>query len=367
MSVAVCDTPAGKYEFLGHMKTQDGRIWGTEEGDAYVFDPAVLVDDDGRIHLYMGFSPTDGMKGSDFSKFLERWNTDGCHHVELCSDMVTMKTEPLLVIPGCAVVKGTGFEGHAIFEAPSIRKFFGKYYFVYSSQHCHELCYAIADSPTGPFEFKGCLVSNIDLPMDDEWYPKNHFGNNHGGMVEINGKFYVFYHRQTNNTGYSRQACAEELVRFGEYEFIQSEITSCGLNGKPLCAAGEYNAGIACNLYSLIEEGQMPYITQREPDSSEENTQYIKNIKDKAVIGFKFFNFKGGEKISVVAKANKECYFDVFTNLNAEPVAKIYLSEACSLSRFDGVGEISAGVHPIYFVASCPADAEIELESIVIS
>ena len=58
ISVAVCDDPAGKFEFYGHIKLPDGRIYGTKEGDVFCFDPGVLVDDDGTVHLYIGFSPT---------------------------------------------------------------------------------------------------------------------------------------------------------------------------------------------------------------------------------------------------------------------------------------------------------------------
>lgn len=36
-------------------------------------------------------------------------------------------------------------------------------------------------------------------------------GNNHGSIAELNGKWYIFYHRQTNGTSYSRQGCAELL------------------------------------------------------------------------------------------------------------------------------------------------------------
>ena len=49
VSVAVCDTPAGKYEYLGVVKNPDGSPMLK-----YIcFDPAVL-NDDGTIRLYYG-------------------------------------------------------------------------------------------------------------------------------------------------------------------------------------------------------------------------------------------------------------------------------------------------------------------------
>ena len=55
MGVAVCDTPAGEYEFLGHIHYADGTLWGRRRGDQLPFDPGVLADDDGRVWLYSGF------------------------------------------------------------------------------------------------------------------------------------------------------------------------------------------------------------------------------------------------------------------------------------------------------------------------
>jgi len=344
MSVAVCDTPAGKYTFLGHMKTSNGRVWGTNEGDAYVFDPGVLVDDDGRIHLYMGFSPTNDME--ELADYLKKWNTCGCHHVELCDDMLTMKTSPCLIAPGCTISKGTSFEDHAFFEAPSIRKFFGKYYFIYSSEHYQELCYAVGSSPCGPFEYKGRLVSNCDIGIDGDWNPVNHMGNNHGSLVELKGKYYIFYHRHTNNTEFSRQTCAEEIV-CENGDFIQSEITSCGLNGGPLKASGEYSARIACNLYST--KGNAPYLTQSGFDREDMDDQYVKGMTDSAVAGFKYFDFTGGERISVRVRCEGEGCIEISTQKNAEPCVRISIAGKNVMSEFEGAGEIPAGISALYF------------------
>lgn len=347
MSVAVCDTPCGKFEFFGHMKTDEGRVYGTEEGDAYVFDPGVIVDDDGRIHLYMGFSPTDGMEGSDLALFLKRWNTCGCHYVELCDDMLTMKTAPQLVVPGCAVSNGTCFEGHSFFEAPSIRKFFGKYYFIYSSELFHELCYAVSDTPEGPFEYKGILVSNGDVGINGRSKPVNHIGNNHGSLIEIKGKFYIFYHRHTNNSDYSRQACAEEIHLSDDHTFIQAEITSCGLNTGPLKAYGKYSANIACNLSSCMESA--PYLTQNGTDREEFDDQYIKNITNGAFAGFKYFDFKGGENICIEIRADGEGIVKVSQGPQEAPFSEIKINKCSKNTEFFGQGLAKKGVFPLYF------------------
>ena len=346
MSVAVCDTPCGEFSFLGHMKTPDGRVYGTNEGDAYVFDPGIIVDDDGRTHLYMGFSPLDEM--GELTQYLKRWRTDWCHHIELCSDMVTMKTEPLPVVPGRNASKNTSFEGHGFFEAPSVRKFDGKYYFIYSSEHFQELCYGVGDGPEGPFEYKGRLVSNGDIGIDGRWEPLNYTGNNHGSLIKIKDKYYIFYHRHTNNTGFSRQACAEEIRRDSDGNFVQSEITSCGLNGGPLRAEGEYKAGIACNIRTDLPV--MPYITQTGEDREENDDQYVKDMTDGAYIGFKYFELKGNEKISVKVRSSAEGTIEISDKLCGEALVRINVLKCEKTTEFSCVKELGIdGIKPLYF------------------
>lgn len=44
VSVAVCDTPAGKYEFYGYVHYADGTRLGEKEGDQPQFDPGLLTE-----------------------------------------------------------------------------------------------------------------------------------------------------------------------------------------------------------------------------------------------------------------------------------------------------------------------------------
>ena len=54
MGVAVSDSPAGPFEFYGHVQYADGTVWGRKKGDSFPFDPGIFVDDDGRVYLYSG-------------------------------------------------------------------------------------------------------------------------------------------------------------------------------------------------------------------------------------------------------------------------------------------------------------------------
>jgi hypothetical protein len=111
------------------------------------------MDDNGRIYLYSGFSPMRNFRV--LLKMMKR-DIDGSFCVELEPDMLTIKREPVTVAPGPLLAKGTGFEGHTFFEASSMRKVSGRYYFIYSSELSHELCYAASDRPDGePYVFDG--------------------------------------------------------------------------------------------------------------------------------------------------------------------------------------------------------------------
>jgi len=401
MSVAVCDTPAGKYEYYGSVKTADGHLVGTAPGDIYQFDPGVLVDDDGRVYLYSGFAPKFDLEAikklfeehkdelekkpelEAIRKYLEQQQKkqqsgspenegspyrtklmDGAYFFELEQDMITVKRGPELLIPGWKFSKGTGYVGHEFFEASSMRKVNGKYYFVYSSINSHELCYAVSDRPDSGFEYGGTLVSisDIFLHNDDPDPAKgwNYPGNTHGSIIEINGQWYVFYHRQTNRHQFSRQACAEPIFIESDGSIKQAEITSCGLNGGPLAGKGEYEARIACNLrskegvafftnFNMPDTDIHPYFTQDGPDRESDGNQYIANLRDGSLAGFKYFNFQGASKISVNIRGNAQGTVFVSTTVDGEPAATVEIRAEAGWKEFSAPLSIENGVHPLFF------------------
>ena len=95
------------------------------------------------------------------------------------------------------------------------------------------------------------MVSNRDINIDTYKPAEKKVaqgGNNHGGLVFANGQYYIFYHRHTNSTSFSRQGCAEQVYMAEDGSFSQVEMTSCGLNGGPLVGKGYYASYIACNI-----------------------------------------------------------------------------------------------------------------------
>ncbi len=357
VSVAVCDTPAGNYKFYGNVHYQDGVLLGEREGDQPQFDPGVLYED-GKVYLYTGFCG----KGDKSRK--------GASVTVLGGDMLTVIQDPVVIVPGSEYSSGTEYECHAFFEASSIRKINNKYYFIYSSEVMHELCYAVSEKPDSGFKYAGVLVSNCDLHIDT-YKPAEmvavYGGNNHGSIVQIGEAWYIFYHRQTNGTWYSRQGCAERLEMDGNGMFRQAELTSCGLNGKPLEGRGVHPAYIACNLFTramhqtytasykltdrpLIYSGDdssSPVIVQDGSDGDMEDG-YIANIRNTATAGFKYFNCQGISEIKIWTRGYFKGVFEVRTAWDGECLAEIPIEFSNIWTEFSAKAEIPDGEWPVY-------------------
>lgn len=346
VSVAVCDTPAGKYEFYGYVQYEDGTRLGEREGDQPQFDPGVLTEGE-KTYLYTGFCAA-----GDTSR-------KGAMATVLGPDMLTILEEPVFVLPSEPYSEGSGFEGHEFFEAPSIRKIEDTYYLVYSSIVMHELCYATSKNPTEGFEYKGVIVSNNDLNIDSYKpadKPMYYGGNNHGSIVEINGKWYVFYHRHTNGSNFSRQGCIEQIEVLSDGTIPQVEMTSCGANGGPLIGRGEYPAYIACNLFTREEEkytgdlwmdSQFPKITQDGKDGDEE-LGYIQNMTDSATAGFKYFDCKDVKKITIKVRGYCDGAFEVKTSWDGEVLARIPVNFTNVWTEYSSDINIPNGIQALY-------------------
>ena len=348
VSVAVCDTPAGKYEFYGYVHYQDGTRLGERTGDQPQFDPGVLTEGD-VTYLYTGFCA----RGDRSRK--------GAMATVLASDMLTILDEPVFIAPSEPYSAGSGYEGHEFFEAPSIRKFGDTYYFVYSSIVMHELCYATSKSPTKDFAYQGVIISNNDLHIDNYKpadQPMFYGGNNHGGLVEVGGQYYIFYHRQTNGTHFCRQGCAEQIVIQDDLKIPQVEMTSCGLNGGPLQGVGEYPTYIACNLFCKDQEmytglsgwldARFPKITQDGRDGDEEQG-YIANMRDTATAGFKYFDCHGIKQVKIKVRGYCKGEYLVKTSWNGEALGRIPVDYTNVWTEYAADIAIPDGVQALYF------------------
>lgn len=343
VSVAVCDTPAGKFEFYGYVHYEDGTRLGERAGDEPQFDPGVLTEGE-KTYLYTGFCGRGDKSRS------------GAMVTVLDTDMLTIKEAPTVVVPGCEYSKNSGFEGHEFFEASSIRKVGEDYYFIYSSVVMHELCYAVSKEPTKGFTYGGVIVSNCDLHIDSykpAEMPMAYGANNHGSIVQIGKDWYIFYHRHTNGTWYSRQGCAEKIEILPDGMIPQVEITSCGLNQGPLRGEGEYAAYLACNLFtdtpSMYVGGErFPKVMQDGRDGDEE-LGYIGNIQDGATAGFKYFECKNIREITIKTRGYGDGTFEVRTKWDGEVLGSVRIQYTNVWEEYRIPICIPDGIQAIYF------------------
>ncbi len=238
--VGVSDRPEGPFKLLSQYKYNVEKHYD----DGTFIDPGVLVDDDGRVYVYCGYQ--------------------GSYMCELKDNMYEMVdgTYQTDIIP----VE----EPHCFFEACSPRKVGDTYYMIYSPQIGSRLDYATSKSPTGPFEYRGTIVDNgVDYPG----------GNNHGSICNINGQWYIFYHRMTNGTIMSRRGCVEKIEILPDGTIPQVEMTSLGfedyLNPYSVTAAET-----AC----VLKGGC--FITELNIFE-----RVVTNVKSGSVMGWKYFDF----------------------------------------------------------------------------
>lgn len=366
ISVAKSSKPTGPFKFIGFVKYNDGRLML----DYIPFDPAV-INDNGVIRLYYGsqyeyeqnleeFLKNDelitleanmfGKKKEEIIEYAKRDSVNGPIMTVLEDDMITVKENPKHIIPYKVI--NTGFENHPFYEGSSIRKFNNKYYFIYSSRQNHELCYAISDYPDKDFKFMGTLVSNGDIGYNGRTSENrlNMTGTTHGSIEYINGKYYIFYHRLTHKSDYSRQGCAEEIFMNEDGSFNQVEITSCGLNGGPLEAKGKYSACIACN----ITNGSMPHgsntiFSEHFPNvNNEGNIRFISEITNKTLIGFKYFKFNHNKKLSITYRGLAHGVLKISNDKENEFIKEVKINPVSDFTKIDIDISFNDGIKPLY-------------------
>lgn len=370
MSVAVSDAPEGPFTYLSDIKNSNGTPLLT-----YLTNDPAVMNDNGRIYLYYGWG-----LGRDFrsrwmkpvydmvqSKLFQRPVAEirttkpsilSCAVVELEEDMFTVKAGPKAVLDSKTTAdKKSGLYHHAFYEAASIRKFGDLYYLVYSSGENCELAYATSKYPDRGFTYRGVIISNSDLGYKGNTKYHAAGGTIHGGIEKIGEDYYIFYHRCTNNTNYSRQACCERIT-IDETGFIPMvEMTTQGAGKEPLEAKRRWQAVECCNLYNdrtgrVTDKGwdhTCPAIV------SENGNSFIADVDDGTVIGYKYLHFENVKEITFSYRAVGDgalwIYVEETVGLSMEPpLARVKVEVASAWTEISAEVSIHAEKAPLYFV-----------------
>lgn len=226
-----------------------------------------------------------------------------------------------------ALYKGQDPLDFNFFEASSIRKVGNKYVMIFSGFSGKEyglgstnstLRYAYGDSPLGPWRSGGVLVDSRGVVLNHDGsalQTSNAAHNTHGSLQEINGQWYVFYHRPPRGFGFARQpmvapvkiswdekSVAEGgevvITGFDPYSsdnswtakasngchYTGAEVTSEGFQIFGLDPYKYYSAGYACFLSNIG--------AQKDSWDIWDNSMPIE-MHDADIVGFKYFGFGG--------------------------------------------------------------------------
>ena len=179
IGVLISDSPTGPFtDPIG--KPLVSRSTPTCASVTWLFDPAVLVDEDGSAYLYFGGGVPEGKQADPGTARVAK----------LGADMISLDGDPAVINPPW------------LFEDSGINRFGDTYVYSYCSNFnvpatgspqgfsSGEIVYMVSDRPTGPFTYAGQVLKN----------PGFFFGvggNNHHCMFSFRGQWYITYHAAT--------------------------------------------------------------------------------------------------------------------------------------------------------------------------
>jgi len=329
----------------------------TEDGTKCVpgsfidFDPSVFVEnitdkkdkdyDKGfRAYVFYGFQHSTAVELDQNTMYSKREGTEPIDPFIPASSA----DGRLLDKPGSeykALYEGQNPLDFNFFEASSIRQVGNKYVMVFSGYSGKEyglgntnsaLRYAYGDSPLGPWRSGGVLVDSRGVVLNEDGTKliTTNFGHNtHGSLQEINGQWYVFYHRPPRGFGNARQSMVapvkitydkKPVAKGGRvtitgydpytknnvwtakasngHEYTGAEVTSEGFQIFGLPPYQYYSAGYACFVYGPGSNDWM-----QDNHDVWNNSMDLAGIQNGGIIGFKYFGFGGLSKDTKGVKA----------------------------------------------------------------
>ncbi len=209
IGVLAADSPTGPWrDELGHLLVT--RSVPNCSDVTWLFDPAVMVDEDGTGFLAFGGGVPEGQQKAPGTGRI----------VRLGADMMSLDCDPVrLDVP-------------YLFEDSGINRIGDRYYYTYCSNWQTggntlgmtdgAIQYMIADDPLGPYTYMGEL-----FPNEGRFFGL--YGNNHHSVACLNGEWYLFYHSRP---------VEKAMGISGNYRSPQADRTFFGEDGLPLQVRG---------------------------------------------------------------------------------------------------------------------------------
>ena len=318
IGVLESDSPYGPFKDpLGKPLVWDQSNW-------FDIDPSVYTDDDGQAYMY--------------------WGNPHTFWAKLGDDMTSLKSE---------VTKLPHIPNYQ--EGPWFYKRDGHYYLGFASTCCPEaLGYAMSDSPTGPWEWKGYIMR-----------PTERDRGNHPGICDYKGHSYVFgqnydlMHLDTFVHHERRSVSATEITYnadgtiqevpywldqqpmkqlhwFNPYQRVEAETMAWGY-GLKSAKMGIENTGIVANM----------------PTSTGRCNMYIYDINDGEYIRLRGVDFAGGaKKFSIMAAATGTTTITLrLDGVHGKVIGTAVVGKTGNLEKyrlFNGKVKDAQGVHDLY-------------------
>ena len=318
IGVLEADSPYGPFKDpLGKPLVWDQSNW-------YDIDPSVYTDDDGQAYMY--------------------WGNPHTFWAKLGNDMTSLTSEvnKLPHIPNYQ-------------EGPWFYKRNGHYYLGFASTCCPEaLGYAMSDSPTGPWEWKGYIMK-----------PTQRDRGNHPGIVDYKGHSYVFgqnydlMHLETFEHHERRSVSATEITYNADgtiqevpywldqqpmkqlhwlnpYKRIEAETMAWGY-GLKSAKMGIENTGVVADM----------------PTSTGKKNMYIFDINDGEYIKLRGVDFaKGAKQFNITAASTGGVTINLRLDSNKGPVVgTVTIGKTGTVEKyrtFSGKVKNATGVHDLY-------------------
>ena len=321
IGVLTADSPEGPWtDPLG--KQLVSRQTPTCDTVEWLFDPAVMVDDDGSAYLCFGGGVPSGKDEHPMTARI----------VKLGADMISLDGEPVTI------------DAPYLFEDSGINKINGKYVYSYCTNWASGkkngvgtavIAYMTSDSPMGPYTYVGTVLPN----------PSNlgGGGNNHHSIFEFNGELYIAYHTRS----------VDSQVFGKSRNYRSTHIDKLTVN-----ADGTINKGTPTMIGVEQLDKLNPYVTVQAENifrqyginvSGLGNT--VVNASSGSFIGVKGADFsKGLSTITVRAKAESDTKIDVRVGSERGTViGTIDVKASEDFQDFTGNFEGLSGTRDLYF------------------
>lgn len=323
IGVLTSDSPTGPWKDpLG--KALISRATPNCGNVTWLFDPAVMVDDDGTGYLCFGGGVPEGQNA----------NPGTARIVKLGSDMISIEGTP------------TTIDVPYLFEDSGINKIGDKYYYTYCSNWKTDgnqyglsggaIQYMVSDNPMGPYTYGGQLFAN-----QGNFFGL--YGNNHHSIVNFKNQLYLFYH-----------ARAVESAMGIDGNYRSTQVDKITMSGTKMEAVKGTMTGIS--QLSTVN----PYTTQQAEMMSDQGGIEVNNTGNTTVscnkgdwIKVSGVDFsKGASKITVKATSKKDTYIKIVSGSKTGEVVGYVKVPANSNGEITyGINNIS-GKNDIYFIFS---------------